>query len=143
MDCPFRVLTGSIADFASDLNAMMVANGFPGAMPAGWAGEGVVIDDITRLDFDTFQLPSGLHVNARLTILPGADPATAAQVSAFWPAAISAWFGQGGSPGCPTLATFTNPAPTAYPSNGGQQWPSTGNTALISPAPTAQKRVWA
>lgn len=146
-DWHFRITSGLASDFAADLNALMVANGFPAAMPSNWTGtQSVVIDDITRLDFDTFTMPSGLHVNARMTTLPGADPTKAAQVASFWPAAIAAWFGQGGTqPVCPTLTTLLNPTlGAAYPLQvGGQSWKSTGKTVLIDPAPAHPMRVWA
>jgi len=147
MDWQFRILTGTPADFAADLNAMIVANGFPAIMPVGWNGQqSVVLPPVgaIRLDFDTFTLPSGLHVNARLSALPGADAAAVAQDEALWSGAIAAWFGGGGAqPAYPTLTSFTNPAPAAYPKNGGQTWKSTGKTVLISPTPSVPKRVWA
>lgn len=152
-DWCFRVTSGSAADFASDLNAMAAANGWSEALlPAsGWTGQqSYDIADISRMDFDVFEIiigasdDRGLHVNARLTTLPGADPTVAAQTLAFWEAAIAAWFGGGGAaPACPSLTTYTNSAPAEYPSNGGQVWQSTGKTALISPAPTVRKRLWA
>lgn len=161
-DWCFRVTSGSAADFAADLNAMAAANGwaFPLLPASGWNGQqSVAIADISRMDFDVFEIvinqynaqgqatssdDRGLHVNARLAPMPGADPTQAAETLAFWEAAITAWFGGGGTqPACPSLTTYTNSAPAEYPSNGGQVWQSTGKTALVSPAPTVRKRLWA
>jgi len=154
MDWQFRILSGSASDFAADLNAMIMANGYPAVMPtdpvtgaATWNGQQSVVlppIGVIRLDFDTFMLPSGLHINARVSALPGSDDTAVAQDEGLWAGAIAAWFGQGGEqPAYPTLANYTNTAPALYPSNGGQVWASTGKTVLISPAPAVQKRVWA
>lgn len=146
----FRV--ASAAQFAVDLNAMLTANGQPAIMPSGWAdgsAQSVEMYDISRLDFDCFEIycpgatpftpdDRGQHVNARLTILPGADPAKAATVTAFWAAAISAWFGLGGAqPRCPSLVSFTNTAPTHYPTAGGQVWPATPTATKLIATPIA------
>ncbi len=147
-DWNFRILSGSPSDFASDLNAMIVANG--GASLTLLDANGALVScllppGIIRMDFDTLTLPSGFHVNARLTPLPKANATASAAAMAFWSGAISSWFGQGGSqPVCPTLTSYTNSTlGTSDPLQvGGQVWKSTGKTLLISPAPSVPKRVW-
>lgn len=147
-DWTFRILTGSEADFAADLNAMCAANGWQPLAPKGVLAS-VEFQAVARFDFDVFQLPSGMHVNARAETLPGIDPATASAVMAEVSRQIAAWFGavQSGTsyPACPTIASYINTTLGALAplQVGGQTWQSTGKTVLISPAPSVPKRVWA
>lgn len=153
-DYSFRIT--SPQSFASDLNAMIAANG---GVPLQFldASNDLISVEITaavRMDFDVFDLPrppppaaqtgTNRRVNARLTPLPSADPAMAAQDIAIWEGAISSWFGLGGAqPKCPTLVNYTNTAADAEFPVAGQIWPSTGNTILINPPSNTPYRVWA
>lgn len=148
-DWQFRILTGAESDFAADLNAMIVANGGYALTMLDDSGKLVsclLPPGAVRMDFDVFPLPSGLHVNARLTTLQNAGAIAGAEATAFWSGAISSWFGESGTqPICRTLATFLNPTLGSLIDAlqiGGQPWKSTGKTVLISPSPTVQKRNW-
>ncbi len=133
--------------FATNLNALCVANNLPPLFPdttklgnTVWETEGGVI--LARVDFapdPPNALCFGDLVNVQVTEQqPNVEAALKAQVDA--------WFGgtQVGTsfPVCPGLTTFTNPQGVA-PQVGGQKWPSTpAGTIYINPPPTNPRRTW-
>lgn len=148
-DWLYRVLSGNPSDLASDINAVMVANNaasFIGDSLANWRGP--YWDGLgNRHDFDFFYIwypgPTalsppvsvGIHCNHRIT---GPNAPTVEE----W---LWNWFGQNSGTECPTLTSYTNATVGGLAVNqvGGQSWPSTTKSVLISAAPTLRKRMWA
>lgn len=143
----FRVLTGLVADFISDLNAFCAANGYDLLFPDGVLAS-VQFQGITRFDFVAFEIgiptldgqgniistdDRGLHVNVSVEMIPGTDPVLFETKRQALHDNLAAWFSQ----------TFVNTAPVAFPGSGGQTWPSTGKTVWITTPIANQKMIGA